>query len=120
MSQNRCKCYPFLQAVRGNWRNALFISCPDCPYRKQSCSGFLLVADADGKPLVLPVDTFRKMSGQQFDKDECCGFLSRQAFEAAFSLYLEWHTATSKNCPLWQLCDEYSVLCGRKCPANTQ
>lgn len=116
MNQNRYKWYPFLQAVRGNWRNALFISCSNCPYRQQSCPGFLLAADADGKPLVMPVDAFRKMSGQQFDKDECCGSLSRQAFEAAFSLYLEWHTATAENCSLCQLCDEYAALYGRECP----
>lgn len=108
MRQNGCKWYFFLQAVRGNWRNALFISCSDCPYRQRSCSGFLLAADADGKPLVMPVDVFRKMSGQQPDKDECCGSISWQTFETAFALYLEWHTATAENCPLWQLCDEHA------------
>jgi len=115
LNQNKCKWYPFLQAVRGNWRNALFISCPDCPYRQQSCPGFLMAADANGRPLVMPVDVFRKISGQQPDKDECRGSLSRQAFEAAFSLYLEWHTATSQDCPLWQLCDEYAAQYSREC-----
>ncbi|MBP1737667.1 MAG: hypothetical protein H6Q60_1548 [Oscillospiraceae bacterium] len=116
MSQNDCKWYPFLRAAGGNWRNALFISCPDCPYRQQSCSGFLLAADADGKPLVMPVDAFWKMSGQQPARGECCGSLSRQAFEATFSLYLEWHTSTAEKCPLWQLCDAHEARYGHECP----
>ena len=33
MNQKPCQFYSFLQAVRGNWRNALFIRCSGslCP-----------------------------------------------------------------------------------------
>lgn len=43
----------FLTACRGNWRNACFIS---CGVRKchSPCSGYLMSADADGKPVLIP------------------------------------------------------------------
>lgn len=102
MSQKHCKWYPFLQSVRGNWRNAIFIDCAGCP--RHSCPGFLLTADAEGKLLLLPVDEFQQFSGQQVEKEECRGILSRQAFEAVFSLYLEWLTPSAQDCGLHQLC----------------
>ena len=43
-----CKFYSFLRAVRGNWRNAIFVSCgcDACMYgREKPCSGFLLTVD---------------------------------------------------------------------------
>ena len=49
MNQKPCQFYSFLQAVRGNWRNALFIRCSGslCPMiRQASCEGFLMAADA--------------------------------------------------------------------------
>ena len=97
-----CKWYPFLQSVRGNWRNAIFIECAGCGRR--ACPGFLLTADAEGRLLLLPVAEFEEFSGQQVEQEECRGVLSRQAFEAAFSLYLEWHTPSARDCGLFQLC----------------
>ena len=46
-----CKFYSFLRAVRGNWRNAIFVSCgcDACMYgREKPCSGFLLAGHASG------------------------------------------------------------------------
>ena len=41
--KSSCKIYSFLRAVRGNWRNAIFVSC-DCGNcmcgRTTPCSGF--------------------------------------------------------------------------------
>lgn len=104
MTHKHCKWYPFLQSVRGNWRNAIFIDCPGCPRR--SCPGFLLTADSEGRLLLLSVDEFQQFSGQRVEKEECRGILSRQAFEAAFSLYLEWNTPSAQDCVLIQLCAE--------------
>ncbi len=111
MCQSKCKWYPFLQAVRGNWRNALFINCSNCPYRQQPCPGFFLAADAEGKPLIVPVGAFQEITGQKIEPEECHGSLSRQVFEDAFSLYLEWYTASTEKCPLWQLCNESMQCC---------
>ena len=46
--KSSCKIYSFLRAVRGNWRNAIFVSCDcgDCMCgRATPCSGFLLSVD---------------------------------------------------------------------------
>lgn len=54
MNQKPCQFYSFLQAVRGNWRNALFIRCSGslCPMiRQASCEGFLMAADASCQPI---------------------------------------------------------------------
>ena len=52
-----CKFYSFLRAVRGNWRNAIFVSCgcDACMYgREKPCSGFLLTVDECGQVMLLP------------------------------------------------------------------
>ena len=55
--KSSCKIYSFLRAVRGNWRNAIFVSC-DCGNcmcgRTTPCSGFLLAVDECGQ-VMLPM-----------------------------------------------------------------
>jgi hypothetical protein len=118
MNQHQCSFYPFLQAVQGNWRNALFIqcSCANCPREVlQSCQGYLLAVDAEGKPLLESVSEIRRLTGESVDVTECCGALERQAFEAAYCQYIEWHTESSQVCALMQL---HSTSHGRKCPSD--
>lgn len=54
--KSSCKIYSFLRAVRGNWRNAIFVSC-DCGNcmcgRTTPCSGFLLAVDECGQVMDL-------------------------------------------------------------------
>lgn len=98
--------YSFMRAVRGNWHNALFISCncQTCPHGEGlRCDGFLMAADADGRPLLMPVETLRRLTGESVEAAECWGSLDRRAFEAAFSQYIEWHTVSDEDCPLMQL-----------------
>lgn len=107
MNQNNCILYPFLQAVRGNWRNSIFLQCGTdvCPYGQPlPCEGFLFTADVDGTPLLMPIRYFRMLTGETVSKGECQDVLKRQAFEAIYSRYIEWHTISSKDCPLRQLC----------------
>lgn len=107
MDQNNYLLYPFLQAVRGNWRNALFLKCgrDGCPYgRVTLCEGFLMTATADGTPLLMPVRYFRMLTGESVEPEECQGILKCQAFEAVYSLYIEWHNTSSRECQLRQLC----------------
>ena len=78
MNQKPCQFYSFLQAVRGNWRNALFIRCSGslCPMiRQASCEGFLMAADAGCQPIFLSVQTVRKLSGEAVDPEECSAIL---------------------------------------------
>ena len=71
-----CKFYSFLRAVRGNWRNAIFVSC--------GCDAC--------------------MYGREVEPTECSAVLSRRSFDAAFSKYIEWHAPDPSACTLRQLC----------------
>lgn len=107
MERNYSLLYPFLQAVRGNWRNSLFLKCgrEGCPYgRATLCEGYLMAAGADGAPILMPVRYFRMLTGEPVEPEECQGVLTRQAFEAVYALYIEWHNTSSRECQLRQLC----------------
>ena len=106
MNLKHCKLYPFLRAVRGNWHNSLFIrcSCSSCPHGNVShCNGFLMSADADGQPLLMPVSTFRQLTGESIEDTSCRGILGKPIFETVYSQYIEWHTVSDQDCPLWVL-----------------
>ena len=70
----------FLTACRGNWRNACFISCNEGKCHSP-CSGYLMSADADGKPVLIPAAEYERLTAQRIDPSECRGNLSRSAFE---------------------------------------
>ncbi len=107
MSQQNCKVYPFLKAVHGSWHNALFIKCEHtvCPHgQSPPCEGFLMAVDADGSPILMPVNILRQLSGEFIEPEECQAVLGRKNFEAVYGLYIEWHTVSSTVCPLLELC----------------
>ena len=54
MNNQILQLYAFLQASRGNWRNAIWIECKFCLYKNQQCDEYLLAADRNGAPLVFP------------------------------------------------------------------
>ena len=78
----------FLTVCRGNWRNACFISCNECKCHSP-CSGYLMSADADGKPVLIPAAEYERLTAQRIDPMECRGNLSRSAFEDIYALYLK-------------------------------
>ena len=94
--------YVFLRAVYGNWRNAIFIRCQSCP-QNLMCSGYLLAADAAGKPLLFSADTFYELTGERVDPSECSAILDRGAFKSAYAQFLEWYTTDNIVCPFSQL-----------------
>lgn len=103
--KQHCKLYPFLKAIRGNWHNAIFLPCcGTCSYElKFPCEGYLLAADAEGFPILMPVQHFRKLTRESISAEDCRSILEVQAFQSAYSLYIEWHTISSHECPLQQL-----------------
>lgn len=110
MNQHHSKLYPFLKAVHGNWHNAIFLKCCHtlCPYGQVPlCAGFLLTADAEGIPILMPTETFRELTGDDVSPEDCRSILGLQAFETAYSLYLEWHTVSSHDCPVRELCQDH-------------
>lgn len=85
--------YTFLSACGGNWRNTIFIRCPDSP-------GFLMSMDWDGRPVILAAEQFSEAAGAQVDPGECRGHLSQTAFQDIFAQYLLWRLPTAEESPL--------------------
>ena len=81
------------------WRNACFISCG--VYKCHSpCSGYLMSADAGGKPVLIPAAEYERLTAQRIDPSECRGQLSRSAFEDIYALYLNWCLSDDESCCL--------------------
>lgn len=103
MKNINTQLYRFLKATAGNWRNAIFIECKNCSHsRTRPCSGFLLVSDADGAPIILSAEWFWEQTGELVDKDECASVLNKAAFESAYSLWLKWRADDTMQCTLLQ------------------
>ena len=88
--KSSCKIYSFLRAVRGNWRNAIFVSC-DCGNcmcgRTTPCSGFLLAVDECGQVMLLSAEDIQRLSGETVDSSvRSDNFLwTRAAINTVFS-----------------------------------
>lgn len=114
MKEKTCKIYPFMKAVHGNWHNALFIKCEHalCPHgQSPPCEGFLMAIDADGTPILMPTKTLKQIFDESIEPEDCQAVLGKQTFEAVYGLYIEWHTVSSINCPLLELCQISSENC---------
>lgn len=104
MKEKQTELYQFLKAVRGNWHNAIYISCKHCPGTKASqCRDFLMSADAEGHPILIPVNVLHLLTGEEITPEDCRGMMEKQVFETLYSLYIEWHTVSQNECPLLQL-----------------
>ena len=91
MAKSHQQLYNFLSACAGNWRNCVYISA--------GSSDYLLSADRDGRPIVMPVEQFRKLSSENVDPAECCGQLSAEGFKTLYAQYLLWHVPSVKDDP---------------------
>ena len=112
--KNSCKLYAFIKASRGNWRNTIYIpcECTNCPYgHTPTCTGFLMVANEDGNPLLISESDFISSTGETLDPRECCGTMSRYAFENLYTLFFQWHMESICDCPLWILSRSTAGAC---------
>ena len=98
MENKSCLIYIFLNAVQGNWRNAVYVECGDTTCRR-SCSGFLLAFDRDRRAVLLPADLIQKLTGQIADKSECTAVITGEKFKSLFSLWLAWFLEREDECP---------------------
>ena len=99
--------YPFLKAARGSWRNTLYLHCEQmiCPHCKgNTCGRFLMAADADGVPLLVPVQAFEAFSGDTVLPEECAGVLDKHAFESVYAQLILWRVDNPSDCPLKTFC----------------
>ncbi len=89
--------YIFLSSCSGSWRNTVFIAVQDRP-------GYLLSTGRDGQPIVMAVEKFQQLTGEQIDPSECCGQLSEEGFKTLYAQYLLWRLSSDSENPLMQLC----------------
>lgn len=87
------RLYRFLSACGGNWRNTIYISAET--WRP----GWLMAADRDGKPVVMAVDAFQKLTQEQVDPAECRGHLTASAFGDIFARYILWQFPDADSRP---------------------
>lgn len=92
MNPSAKKLYLFLSACGGNWRNSIYIS-SDGP-------GYLLTADRDARPFIMPVEQFQTLTSEQIDPAECCGRLSEDAFRTLYAQYYLWQMPSADDKPL--------------------
>lgn len=98
--------YHFLKCVKGNWRNAIYIECYNCPYSSLMCSGYLLTADAELKPVLYPIKKLCEMTDDVISKEECIGIVDRNVFDSLYYSWLLWNTQTTKECCIRKMYDE--------------
>lgn len=104
MADKSSLLYSFLHAARGNWRNALYIGCRDCPYGQQPlCPGSLMAMDSEGRPVLMPTELLQQASGETIDVDECVASLDCGGFAALYGRLIEWTVSSPKSCPLLEL-----------------
>ena len=84
--------YIFLSACAGNWRNCVYISAGSL--------GYLLSADRDGRPIVMTVEQFQRLTDEQVDPAECCEQLSAEGFKTLYAQYLLWNIPSAGDDPL--------------------
>ena len=57
-------------------------------------------ADAGGKPVLISIAEYERLTVQRIDPSECRGNLSRSAFEDIYALYLNWCLSDDESCCL--------------------
>lgn len=70
-----------------------------------------MAVDADGSPILMPVNILRQLSGESIEPEGCRAVLGKKSFEAIYGLYIEWHTISSPGCPLLELCHTSDKNC---------
>lgn len=102
----RCNFYDFLKAAQGDWRNSMYLHCDKgaCPYGMEpACEGFLLSFNADSLPILVPIEEFRRASGEDLDPTECCAELSLSSFETVCRQHILWNGVDPRRCPAKEL-----------------
>lgn len=90
----------FLRAAGLDWRNAMYIDCIFCTKVKRGCGGYLMIPDADGKPMLIQVREMADALAYRIETTECNGRLLKSQFEKLYESYLIWSVDDAKACPL--------------------
>lgn len=87
--------YTFLSACGGNWRNTIYVYDP-----ARFGDGLLMAFDRDARPVLMPLEQLRGISGEDIDPSECRSRLDRAAFEDIFAQFLLWQRTSTETDPL--------------------
>lgn len=105
----------FFESTEGNYRNALYIRCSKCVYRREnSCGDFLFVPGYDCRPILLPLADAQNLMGHPIDKTECVGILSSHAFLQLYHRWLMLNTDSDDDCPFHQILHQTNTINGKK------
>lgn len=111
MKTKVCAVAAFLEAVRGDWRNAIYIECERCLYDKnEPCRGYLLAFNRDAIPLIIQAGSISQSIGTNIDADECIAKLSHRSFDTVYARWLVWATDSSRSCSLLSLANKKFTL----------
>lgn len=102
MNSENKKLYVLMSLLRGNWRNAFYVECKNCPFG-QNCGGFLLTTEPEGSPILYSVSEFEKQTGETVDKTECVAVIDRTAFESLFDRWIVWNVSDKNSCSVRQI-----------------
>lgn len=104
----------FFEATEGNYRNALYIDCSSCEYRRENnCCDFLFIPGYDCRPILLPLKDAQNFLGHHVDKSECTGILSSRAFLQLYHQWLMLNTDSDEECPFHQLLHQMNSQNGK-------
>lgn len=94
----------FMSAAQGNHRNALYIRCNICAYKREShCGDFLFIAGPDGTPILLPVSDAEQFFGGSIDHTDCSATIGNQDFLRLYHKWIVLHTESDGPCPFHQI-----------------
>lgn len=105
----------FLQATSRDWRATLYIECGNCQRLcSRRCKDLLCAFDAEGVPVLLPVQDVEHLFHIQVDKSECLSVMPRAVFCELYKSWIDSHIADPHICPLMDLRIEWVMLapCG--------
>lgn len=80
--------YHFLNLCQGNWHRTVYVTCNDCPTAACPMRDFLMLPDAQGKPILLPVQDAAILFSERPDPSECLCTLSFAQFSGMYDAYL--------------------------------
>lgn len=94
----------FLEATKGNYRNAIYIECHNCTFEHTSkCQDFLFIPGHDCIPILLPVHDAGIFLGEPIDRSDCSGIMTNHVFTRLYQKWLELTTSSDEVCPLRHL-----------------
>ena len=93
----------FFEAVEGNYRNAVYVSC-SCDFHEESgCRDFLYIPGHACRPGLFPVSDAEAFMGTTIDRTDFPCVMDSQYFIRLYSKWIELATPSSRDCPIQQI-----------------